>query len=64
MSAKNDITGDLIKSRTNSKAFDNGWDLIWGNPVETPIEDLQHGSTTSDTVQGISSKIQPGNIIP
>ena len=29
MVAKNDITGDSIQSRTNSKAFDDNYDLIF-----------------------------------
>lgn len=30
MVAKNDITGDAIKSRTNSQAYEDGWDRIFG----------------------------------
>jgi hypothetical protein len=31
MAAKNDITGDSILSKVSSKAFDEGYDRIWGN---------------------------------
>ena len=30
MTAKNDITGDLIKSRVNSKEFSDNFDRIFG----------------------------------
>ena len=30
MPAKNDITGDVIKSKANSKAFDDNFDKIFG----------------------------------
>jgi hypothetical protein len=30
MTAKNDVTGDLIKSKTNSNAYSDGWDRIFG----------------------------------
>lgn len=31
MAAKNDITGDSIKSKVSSKAYADGWDRIFGN---------------------------------
>ena len=34
MVAKNDITGDSIKSRTNSKAYQDNYDLIFGKKKE------------------------------
>jgi len=30
MVAKNDITGDAIQSRTNNRAYEDGWDRIFG----------------------------------
>ena len=30
MASKNDITGDSLISKTNSKAYENNYDLIWG----------------------------------
>jgi hypothetical protein len=38
MTARNDITGDLLKSKTNNDAFRDGWDRIFGNTpaVEPP----------------------------
>lgn len=34
--AKNDITGDEIKTKTSSDAFRDGWDRIFGKKVLTP----------------------------
>lgn len=31
MTSKNDITGDEIKSKTNSDAYRDGWERIFGN---------------------------------
>lgn len=31
MTAKNDITGDALKTRAPSKAYSEGWDRIFGN---------------------------------
>jgi len=30
MAAKNDITGDEIKTKTNTSAYEDGWDRIFG----------------------------------
>lgn len=39
--SKNDITGDVIKSKVgNTAAFDSGYELIWGKktkPKPTPL---------------------------
>jgi len=34
MVAKNDITGDYIQSRKNSKAFEENMDIIFGDKVK------------------------------
>ena len=31
MTSKNDITGDLIKSKQSNNAYSEGWDRIFGN---------------------------------
>jgi hypothetical protein len=31
MVAKNDITGDELKSGLASESYTSGWDLIWGD---------------------------------
>jgi len=44
MASKNDITGDSILSKVSSKAFDEGYDRIWGNKkknADTPSDGEQ-----------------------
>ena len=41
MSAKNDITGDVIKSKPNTKAFEDNFDKIFGKKKSTYSEDWQ-----------------------
>jgi hypothetical protein len=36
MAAKNDITGDIIKTKANSKKFEDNWDRIFGK--KTPVK--------------------------
>jgi len=31
MATKNDVTGDSIKTKTNSKKYRDNWDRIFGN---------------------------------
>lgn len=38
MTAKNDITGDSIKSRHLTNAYSDGWDRIFGKKQETKAE--------------------------
>ena len=35
MAAKNDITGDSIKSKTSTKAYADGWEKIFGKKKKT-----------------------------
>ena len=39
MAAKNDITGDEIKSKTTSSAYEDGWDRIFGKKKEPSVTD-------------------------
>jgi len=49
MTAKNNITGDTLKTKTdNQESFASGWDLIWGN---------KNGSTYGLTPLDIDSEI-------
>ena len=45
--AKNDITGDSIASKSNSKAYQDNYDLIFRKPVAnkstSTLEDEKHG---------------------
>lgn len=34
MVAKNDITGDALKTRTSNKKYDEGWERIFGKKKE------------------------------
>jgi hypothetical protein len=38
MATKNDITGDFLVSKPNSKQFEDNYDLIWGN--KSPLCDI------------------------
>lgn len=40
MTAKNDITGDNIKSRVNTKSFDENFDRIFGTKKKKYDEDF------------------------
>tara|TARA_Y100000004_G_C8583213_1_gene273297 strand:+ start:249 stop:449 length:201 start_codon:yes stop_codon:yes gene_type:complete len=45
MTTKNDVTGDLIRSKTDGqKAYSDGWDAIFGN-VKARKKIPKHGST-------------------
>jgi hypothetical protein len=37
MATTNDITGDVIASRANTQAFEDGYDRIFRKPVEKPV---------------------------
>ena len=39
MTAKNDITGDALVSKTPTDAYRDGWDAIFGKK-KTPLEQL------------------------
>lgn len=45
MTAKNDITGDLIKSRVTSKEFSENFDRIFGVKQEPPKEQVKQESS-------------------
>lgn len=40
MTSKNDITGDDIKSKTNSEKYRDGWSRIFGNKPNKTVETL------------------------
>jgi hypothetical protein len=57
--ARNDITGDFIASKPNSKMFEKNWDLIFGkkkkeelpeyelNKSTGEVQKVDHGDTTN-----------------
>lgn len=38
MTAKNDVTGDAIKSKVNSEEYRNNWDAIFGKKKVEEVE--------------------------
>lgn len=50
MAARNDVTGDLIKSRNNNSAFESNWDAIFGKKevVEEVVEEVIVPEASSD----------------
>lgn len=49
MTSKNDVTGDLIKSRESNKAYSEGWDRIFGKKKEQPVIDEKSKEVDDDT---------------
>jgi len=49
MATRNDVTGDELKSRGNSDAYQSGYDRIWGNKKKP--EQPGHINTESEVVQ-------------
>jgi hypothetical protein len=39
MATKNDITGDSLKSKASTKAYNDGWDRIFGNKKKAEEEE-------------------------
>ena len=54
MSAKNDITGDVIQSKPGGEGFRSGWDRIWGKKETTDHTNLTDGDddTSEDAKSG------------
>lgn len=50
MAARNDVTGDLIKSRNNNSAFESNWDAIFGKKKTEEVvqEELVTPEVTSE----------------
>lgn len=42
MATRNDITGDEIKSKKSNKAYEDGWDRIFGKKEKTSEEQLDN----------------------
>jgi hypothetical protein len=51
MAAKNDITGASIVSKSSTKAYENGYDLIWGNKNKTPQSEESESEQEPETKQ-------------
>lgn len=50
MVAKNDITGDSIKTKASTKAYDDGYDRIFGKKEKKLTIDFQDILSTEDCV--------------
>lgn len=50
MTSKNDITGDLIKSKNSNQAYEDGWDRIFGK------KDINKDEPQAQTSSTISHK--------
>ena len=48
MVTKNDITGDTIKSKLNNKAYEDGWERIFGNKDKELIMAVDPASENGD----------------
>ena len=46
MASKNDITGDEIKSKSSTKAYEDNYDRIFGKKKNTDEEDYPDNSET------------------
>lgn len=54
MAAKNDITGDLIKTKTSGQAYEDGWDRIFGKKDINNIEPKAQSSITISHKENIT----------
>ena len=57
MTARNDITGDELKSKTNSEAYRDNYDRIFGNKRRKDNEQ----STQTETGKPTTEKSQQGS---
>ena len=48
MTSKNDITGDEIKSKTNSDRYREGWDRIFGKKQEESVKETDKKEQDKD----------------
>ena len=56
MATKNDITGDTIQSRTTNKAYEEGWDRIFGIKQKVPQKVPQKTEKTPEHYTNNQSK--------
>jgi hypothetical protein len=60
MAAKNDITGDAIRSKTSNKKYADGWERIFGKK-KTTGESSKGRTTDFDSVNRGSNPCSPAN---
>lgn len=52
MTTRNDITGDLIATKTQTKAYSDGWDRIFAKTPAKPEEEIDETSDIQPDSQG------------
>ena len=56
MATRNDVTGDELKSRGNTEAYQSGYDRIWGNKKKQQNETSDNGQTNKESQDVRSSQ--------
>lgn len=46
--ARNDVTGDLLRSKPANDMFENGWDRIFGNKKKDTLAEYQLNKSTGE----------------
>lgn len=54
MVARNDVTGDAIKTKGASQAYSAGWDAIFGKKAEAEKKDSKDSKEVKETVDTTS----------
>jgi hypothetical protein len=61
MATTNDITGDVIASRANTKAFEDNYDRIFRKPTEKPVVHYDRSPSNYWIQVGHSAYVTPLN---
>ena len=59
MATRNDVTGDELKSRGNSDAYQSGYDRIWGNKKKRDCDGAQHAGQTNNESEAVQPEVAP-----
>ena len=59
--AKNDITGDNLRTKAQSSAYSDGWERIWG---AKPAEDMFQAPDMTTESKIVEKKSEKGVDIP
>lgn len=60
MVAKNDITGDLIKSKSSSKEYGDGYDAIFRKKTPEEIDQAKYEDEAFESLENFN-KLRQGN---
>lgn len=63
MTARNDVTGDLLQTKSNTEAYRQGWERIFGKKKTESIEENKKQAEekecgTSDSSSAFASSLQ------